>query len=72
MCANPDALHEQDLKEKAPLRAKFGLKDEWVLPYEVRTCCMPLLLTSLAPQAGMAVHDSAQVERRCCDLADSH
>ena len=25
----------QDLKEKAPLRAKFGLKDEWVLPYEV-------------------------------------
>ena len=26
----------KDLKEKAPLRAKFGLKDEWVLPYEVR------------------------------------
>jgi hypothetical protein len=25
----------QDLKEKAPLRAKFGLKDEWVLPFEV-------------------------------------
>ena len=35
----------QDLKEKAPLRAKFGLKDEWVLPFEVRrpvlaqNCC---------------------------------
>ena len=25
----------QDLKEKAPLRAKFGLRDEWVLPFEV-------------------------------------
>ena len=28
--------HLQDLKEKAPLRAKFGLKDDWVLPFEVR------------------------------------
>ncbi|KAF2075235.1 hypothetical protein CYY_003453 [Polysphondylium violaceum] len=25
----------QDLKLKAPLRAKFGIKDEWVLPFEV-------------------------------------
>ena len=25
----------QDLKEKAPLRHKFGVADEWVLPYEV-------------------------------------
>ena len=34
--AHPHAAALQDLKEKAPLRAKFGLKDEWVLPYEVR------------------------------------
>ncbi|KAN0012546.1 hypothetical protein ACTFIU_007853 [Dictyostelium citrinum] len=25
----------QDLKAKAPLRAKYGIKDEWVLPFEV-------------------------------------
>ncbi|EGC32540.1 leucyl-tRNA synthetase [Dictyostelium purpureum] len=25
----------QDLKNKAPFRAKFGIKDEWVLPFEV-------------------------------------
>lgn len=38
-----------DLKKKEPMRKKFGVKDEWVLPYEVRwrelsdlpqfTCC---------------------------------
>lgn len=24
----------RDLKQKAPLREKFGVKDEWVLPYD--------------------------------------
>lgn len=26
----------QDLKNKPKLREKFGIKDEWVLPFEVR------------------------------------
>ena len=37
-CLPESAAANQDLKEKAPLRAKFGLKDEWVLPYEVLPC----------------------------------
>ncbi len=27
-----------DLKKKEPMRVKFGVKDEWVLPYEVCRC----------------------------------
>lgn len=27
-----------DLKKKEPMRKKFGVKDEWVLPYEVNCC----------------------------------
>ncbi|KAI3691202.1 hypothetical protein L2E82_49422 [Cichorium intybus] len=30
-----DFMALQDLKSKAPFRAKFGIKDEWVLPFEV-------------------------------------
>ncbi len=30
-----------DLKKKEPMRKKFGVKDEWVLPYEVRLCQAP-------------------------------
>ncbi|KAD3640407.1 hypothetical protein E3N88_29630 [Mikania micrantha] len=30
-----DFMALQDLKAKAPFRAKFGVKDEWVLPFEV-------------------------------------
>ena len=34
----------QDLRRKDKLREKFGVRDEWVLPYEVgapRTCAAP-------------------------------
>ncbi|KAL6500049.1 hypothetical protein OROGR_027959 [Orobanche gracilis] len=30
-----DFMALQDLKTKAPFRAKFGIKDEWALPFEV-------------------------------------
>ncbi|XP_071736822.1 leucine--tRNA ligase, cytoplasmic-like [Rutidosis leptorrhynchoides] len=30
-----DYMALQDLKSKAPFRAKFGVKDEWVLPFEI-------------------------------------
>ncbi|XP_071701876.1 leucine--tRNA ligase, cytoplasmic-like [Rutidosis leptorrhynchoides] len=30
-----DFMALQDLKSKAPFRAKFGVKDEWVLPFEI-------------------------------------
>ncbi|PWA72632.1 leucine--tRNA ligase, cytoplasmic [Artemisia annua] len=30
-----DFMALQDLKSKAPFRVKFGVKDEWVLPFEV-------------------------------------
>ncbi|XP_071736877.1 leucine--tRNA ligase, cytoplasmic-like [Rutidosis leptorrhynchoides] len=30
-----DFMALQDLKSKAPFRAKYGVKDEWVLPFEI-------------------------------------
>jgi hypothetical protein len=35
-----------DLKKKEPMRKKFGVKDEWVLPYEVNCCFhrLPLVI----------------------------
>ena len=35
----------QDLRRKDKLREKFGVRDEWVLPYEVgapRACALPV------------------------------
>ena len=32
-----DYMAMHDLKRKEKLREKFGVKDEWVLPFEVRT-----------------------------------
>jgi leucyl-tRNA synthetase len=38
-----------DLKRKDKLRQKYGVRDEWVLPFEVR--CLLLLLAATAAAA---------------------
>jgi hypothetical protein len=44
----------QDLKEKPGLRQKFGVADEWVLPFEVRAPRRRRCLTALAASLGAA------------------
>nr|TKW28711.1 hypothetical protein SEVIR_3G346600v2 [Setaria viridis] len=49
-----DFMALQDLVTKPPLRAKYGLKDEWVLPYKVRRVCHDLKIKSQNDKAKLA------------------
>jgi hypothetical protein len=35
LCVAAPLLHLQDLKKKPKLREKYGIADEWVMPFEV-------------------------------------
>jgi len=56
---SPDDLAAlRDLQAKQPLRAKYGLQDEWVMPFEP----VPILETSLGNLTAVTISDQMKIK----------
>lgn len=56
---SPDDLAAlRDLQSKEPLRRKFGLKDEWVLPFEP----LPIVRTSMGDLTAVTIVDQMKIK----------
>ena len=65
--APDDYIALMDLKRKDKLREKFGVKDEWVLPFEVRAQNQDISgqQTNVGRRTGNAAADKNGQQRQC-------